>query len=244
MSDTLNWRGWDVADVLECILRASPNAKRIRTFRPVLPPPYAERAEISDMERALVANALMYRESTGLPFWDSVFLASGQSEIIPRGIIHAAMYHNGSDRGEAFFDVSSLRADSLRRYAADAARGEIVVVSSRVEMLDETIRHIPMIDFHIPASGIAERIVDAIIATVWGKPGFILCSGRSYHFYGDGLVNEVEMNALLARFLMFSPVVDRAWVAHQLLERACALRISPKNGEENVPTVVIRVGRR
>jgi hypothetical protein len=48
----------------------------------------------------------------------------------------------------------------------------------------------------------------------------------------------VEWMDFLGRALLFAPIVDRAYLAHQLLERRCALRISAVGDEKPVPRVV------
>jgi hypothetical protein len=47
-------------------------------------------------------------------------------------------------------------------------------------------------------------------------------------YYGDAMLDDRGLTRFLARCLLFAPVIDRAWVGHQLLESACALRISAK----------------
>lgn len=42
----------------------------------------------------------------------------------------------------------------------------------------------------------------------------------------------------LGRALLFTPVVDGRWVAHQMIEGQCALRVSPGNAQQIVPVVV------
>jgi hypothetical protein len=46
---------------------------------------------------------------------------------------------------------------------------------------------------------------------------------------------------MLARALLLAPIIDRAWVAHQLIERACGLRISPGKTYAQPPIVIDQV---
>jgi hypothetical protein len=46
---------------------------------------------------------------------------------------------------------------------------------------------------------------------------------------------------MLAKALLFAPIIDRAWVAHQMIERACGLRISPGKTYSQGPIVVDEV---
>jgi len=58
--------------------------------------------------------------------------------------------------------------------------------------------------------------------------GFIVETDRSYHFYGAELLTGQEWSQFLGRALQFSPIVDRAWIAHQLIDLSCNLRIAPR----------------
>lgn len=55
----------------------------------------------------------------------------------------------------------------------------------------------------------------------------MLETDRSYHFYGAELQTVSEQTAFLARALFYSPIVDRAWIAHQLIDKRSNLRIAP-----------------
>jgi hypothetical protein len=47
-----------------------------------------------------------------------------------------------------------------------------------------------------------------------------------------------ELIDFLARALMYSPIIDRAYIAHQLLEKRCSLRISGKENKSSLPKVI------
>ncbi len=68
--------------------------------------------------------------------------------------------------------------------------------------------------------------------------GFLLQSGESYHFYGKGLLDDRALVRFLGQALLLAPVIDRAWIAHQLIEGASALRISKKPSGSGEPVVV------
>jgi hypothetical protein len=99
-----------------------------------------------------------------------------------------------------------------------------------------------MLDFRIRPSDENEELAIKVLARL-GTPGTLVNSGNSYHFYGDRLLRG---GAALSRFLggasLFSPFVDQRWVAHQLIEGACALRVSPGKSFAAPPLVVRRVG--
>ena len=69
--------------------------------------------------------------------------------------------------------------------------------------------------------------------------GFLLNSGKSYHFIGTSMVAESALYGLMGRLIMFNPIVDKSWVAHQLVEGYCALRVTEKDG--GIPGVIREV---
>lgn len=99
-------------------------------------------------------------------------------------------------------------------------------------MADGSVCHIPMIDFHIPASETNLRVVCDVCEALGLNNGYLLESGVSYHFVGANPVSEEELMRILIDALLFCPIVDGAWICHQLKERSCSLRIDKKNGIE------------
>ena len=109
---------------------------------------------------------------------------------------------------------------------------------SEVLRKDGTIAHVPMLDFHAFKSPANLRIVEVIAQRLLPEGSILLDSGESYHLYGTKLLSEENFRLFLARALLFAPIVDRAYVAHQLIEGRCALRLSPGGGKITVPVVV------
>ena len=56
------------------------------------------------------------------------------------------------------------------------------------------------------------------------------------HFIGTKLIADSELTTFLGKLLMYNPIIDKSWIAHQLIEKYCALRISYKNGV--IPKVI------
>ena len=98
-----------------------------------------------------------------------------------------------------------------------------------------------MIDFHCPAQADNDELVSSTIAALAIGPGYLVESGESYHFYGLGLLSDSDLPAFLGKILLLCPIVDRAWVAHQLMEGVCALRVSPRSQQEIGPTLLAKL---
>ena len=185
-----------------------------------------------EREQEMFEKAINMQKNIGLPFWSGIMLSAFNNEAYSSALLKSAFHHNVIDnmlmidREEVAAGIK-LDGNDNRRWA----------VNSKVIMTDGRIRHIPMIDFHIPASQQNLRVVMDVCDVLGLTNGFILESGASYHYIGKKLMTEEELMSLLGNALLFSPIVDGAWISHQLRERSCSLRIDKKNGIE---TIVIK----
>jgi hypothetical protein len=198
---------------------------------------------LTPAEWRVVERGLELRRQTNLPFWDSVLVSSFASDAAIDGILEAAAFHNASDAGLERFLPGDDVAGRLREHWGRSSGRDYLAVSSSVECVDGTLAHIPLLDFHIPPSDHGLEVVKSALKYAEAGNGYILMSEKSYHFYGDDLLDERGLLRLLGRCLLFAPVIDRAWVAHQILESSCALRISPKASGGDPPRVVFRLGQ-
>jgi len=113
-----------------------------------------------------------------------------------------------------------------------------LTVLSEVLCRDGLVRHLPMVDFHALKSPENRRIVEAVSERLLPGRVILMDSGESYHAYGTQLLSEESLRQFLGRALLFVPVIDRAYVAHQLIEGRCALRLTSGGGKSQVPEVV------
>lgn len=109
---------------------------------------------------------------------------------------------------------------------------------SNVAMTFGRVLHIPHIDFRakVPENGQAickEKILSVIAKNPKALPGWLLCSGQSYHYIGAKLFTLDEWLDFMGLCLLcedgkdpnrFSPV-DRLWVGHCLRRKKTVLRI-------------------
>jgi hypothetical protein len=234
--------GRDAVEVLGHLVSRSGKISKCFVFEPIVPP-LLQQDKTLGSGMGLVDHAISLRSSSGLPFWDALMLLASEAESPPRTLFRSALRHNRPKDNELrSIDVVRFSAESIRTMAASLDSGRLLALQSRVLLSDGTFRHIPMLDFHVKASDQSVGIVETILE-VLGMSGFVLSSGKSYHFYGGELLEEFALPGFLGKALLFSPIVDRAWVAHQLMESACALRISPRAEYGGAPRVVARVNR-
>jgi hypothetical protein len=234
------WPSIDSSAVISGLVGSHPEISRIYVFEPSMTPLLQERFSPSTQEQEAISLGLELKRKYNLPFWEGVLLSLFHAERPSTRLLRAAAHHNETAGNFIPIERNAVSASHLRELASGYIDHRMLAVSSRVKLRDGSNRHFPMLDFHCPVSPESLRLAQVVSEELFTGRGFILRSGDSYHFYGNGLLTESELIAFLGRALLFTPIIDRAWVAHQLLESACALRISPRSSAGGAPTVVAR----
>ena len=104
-------------------------------------------------------------------------------------------------------------------------------ITSKVKLRNGESRHIPQVDFACPySSKNLEKVHRCLSHFVKIKPGYILKSGRSYHFYSSTLLTQRKWevfigNSLLCNLRGKSVVVDARWFAYSIRRGFSNLRI-------------------
>jgi len=202
-------------------------------------PQIENRSRLEPAEKAAVVTGLHLRETLRLPFWEGVLLAASTGECSGgNGLIKAAEFHQTIGSRRTWLSVREVEAPRLEAMCTEAEqRGDMLAVTSAIRLADGVIQHVPMMDFHLAYSSPATTLLTKLVAH-WGVPGALLRSGKSYHFYGRSLVDQIGLARFLGRALLYTPIVDRAWIAHQLIEQSCALRISARPEYGGTPTLL------
>lgn len=133
---------------------------------------------------------------------------------------------------------NEFSVDYLRGFTKGLADHQLLGVTSRVSLLGGAEAHIPMMDFSCDISDENSEILVRLLKDIHKKKGFLLESGRSYHYYGIGLLTEVEWRIFLGKCLLMSGYSDGRYIGHQLVDGYCALRLTSGNLKNRVPTVV------
>lgn len=117
--------------------------------------------------------------------------------------------------------------------------GRVLAISSRVQLRGRAAcAHIPMMDFAVECSEVAQfRVVESVRGLGFSR-GVVLASGRSYHFYGMDLLSGAGWLSFMHRSLLLAPLVDVRYVAHRLLERRGILRLTASVVKPTEPRVV------
>jgi hypothetical protein len=225
MSQSNHVIGSEAPRFVEFLIERLVEIETIKLFHATPSDPVQDDVSISPTEQARISRALVIREQLKLPFWDSLLLDLSNHPGDAPNVLRRAVRHNPQDLNSFVLHRSDVTEATLRRTIAALPGGSTLAMSSRVATTKGEVRHLPMVDFHCAACAANDHLVRAVLKEL-GLPGYVAKSGRSYHFYGCTLVDEAFMMNFLARALLFGPIIDRAWIAHQLIERACGLRIS------------------
>jgi len=124
----------------------------------------------------------------------------------------------------------------------DRLRGTLIGIVSRVNLSSNKAAHIPMMDFKCEISNENLQTLIKMLRSITIGPGYLLESGRSYHFFATQLISEEEWRTFLGRCLLMSGYSDDRYIGHQLVDGHCVLRLSGGNLKERIPTVVAEIG--
>jgi hypothetical protein len=217
----------DVTGITLFILNASLESNRV-VDEPELKP--------------IVAEALHLRKEYKIPFWEAVLLLARRDNSQALNLVlDAAIHHQPMSDAVERIDLSTGGQFSgrLREITDGVDERHIVALSSRVMTgSSQPSAHLQILDFRIRPSEENERLARDILKRV-GVEGILLNSGNSYHFYGHRIMSsDAEMSGFLGKASLFAPFVDQRWIAHQMIEGACALRISRGKSFSRPPVFV------
>jgi hypothetical protein len=234
--------GFDAMRAVQELVRSIPAISAVRVFK-YQPPPAAQlRIERNDVENRLFEKALRLRENYQLPFWDSLLLSCFSCDQVPYSILNAAQLHVSHRSSEMEVQRSNVLDGALHRLAADLERDSSLAIVSEACTINGMNEHIPLLDFHIPHSETNQNIVITILNSLLPSGFILLRSGRSYHAWGTKTITSKDYTVFLARAMLYSPIIDRAYLAHQLIENRSALRISEGYPDKPIPSVIFTVG--
>ena len=233
----------DITDVLPLLIGRLPQIAVVTIREIRVPPSLQNRVPPLPELAPLVDTALRLRKTYDFPFWDALLLtAERRQKGIAAEILDGASFHQPMTSAvrTQTIDATSLTPRTVANHARKMSNGNIAVVSSRVKLHNGSEAHLPLLDFSLPPSRVNDKVVEQIIIRL-GQHGYLLDSGNSYHFYGDVLLSDSGYREFLGEALLFSPLVDHRWIAHQLVEGACALRVSGGKDGSTLPRLVAEI---
>jgi hypothetical protein len=144
------------------------------------------------------------------------------------------------DRGERIAIKLSRReisSESLRGLA-HRLHNKLLGIVSKVELVGGRLAHIPMMDFMCAPSPDNLETVSHLLSRLHQGRGWLLESGRSYHYYGCRLLTDPEWRVFLGKCLLMSGFTDDRYIGHQLVDGHCVLRLSSRKASSVSPMIV------
>lgn len=117
----------------------------------------------------------------------------------------------------------------------------LIGLGSYVRLKDASPASLFFLDFTCPQSIENLNNVKTLVHDLGLLPGFILNSGRSYHFYHNGVITFEDWEKKLNE-ATFSDIVDYNWLYFQLGRGYSVLRISTNSIKQCLPTVIEAIG--
>jgi hypothetical protein len=142
-----------------------------------------------------------------------------QIDAMGQSLVHSGPFAGVRVRIGELDEVLSVRF----RAASDSA----VSISSRI--MDEAgsqIGHLGLMNLHPVGFRDPEELWRAVQQVVDYMPGYLLSSGRYFHYYGKRLLRPHEWVSFLAQFLMPCVLVSPRYVGHSLHRGFCTLRLN------------------
>ena len=227
--------GAETAECLSYLARTNPGIKQFGSVIIDRPAPLQERLNLTTYELKSFNEALHIRKETRLPFWDSLLLSTFDKGDFPDRLLEQAKFHQVTIGKEQWIDSQRVLQGELIKISRNHVGPSMLSILSQVRMINGEDRHFIFIDFHIPASPTNTRIVNKVASQLLNYPALIIESGVSYHLIGTKLVDQHEFRTTLANALLYGPITDRAYIAHQLIEGRAALRYSKGGHADAVP---------
>ena len=226
-------RDMGLAAFLPAMLRCN-GIKQVE-LRAVERAPSLQRRSSSAQLDALVEQARAAYRASRVTFWEELMrLAESASPNLRREIFAQALYHRDESEGQidTWTELEQF-LDDLEHGKYDSLPGRsIVALTSRVQVQKTDLElHIPMVDFRLDSDPANDELATELLK-VLGEPGYLVDSGRSYHFYGQTLVTHEDFYRFLGRAQLMSHYADQRWIGHQLISGKAALRISSGCDEE------------
>jgi hypothetical protein len=133
---------------------------------------------------------------------------------------------------------NQVSAKSLKTLAQSLQGRQLLGVISKVSLAEGGSGHIPMMDFMCAPSAANLAALTRLFREIGQEKGWLLESGRSYHYYGVELLTDEEWRVFLGKCLLMFGYVDDRYIGHQLVDGHCVLRLSTGRLKASVPSAV------
>jgi hypothetical protein len=228
-------KGMPTAQILKSLISENQIISAIFVFKYRNPPALQQRLELTLEENTVLAKATALRNFSRLPFWEALMLSCfGEQRDFSR-LLREAMFHQPHANSLLRISRDEVLVDRLPELMDMQPTGHHLSFISKIELEGGITKQLPLLDFHCPESVENDRLVSEVCKRLFQNTTLVFSSGKSYHALGLEPLDELGFRKFLARSLFFAPIVDARYVAHQLLEGECALRLSNSVDKPNRP---------
>jgi hypothetical protein len=207
-------------------------------------PSLQRRSSSTELDDLIEQAREAYKKSR-ISFWEELMrLAESAPPSVRRMIFAEALYHRDETEGQVdtWCELNQFLTD-LEQGRYESLPGRLIVaLTSRVRIRSDGHElHIPMVDFRLDSGPANDELATELLKAL-SMPGYLVDSGRSYHFYGKVAISRDDFWRFLGRAQLMSYYADQRWIGHQLISGKAALRISSSdNGETASPRFVTSI---
>ena len=209
----------------QALVRQLPEVQSLFVTQYKIPPKYEDRVTMGTQTKQLLAQALNLRNKIGMPFWDAVITKAMAIGPINETILDGALYHQHIDKNVHEIPRSDVLSTGI---VASVENTDIMypwAVLSEVRTKHGKKCHFPMLDFRCEVSEpnliSLQRVAHRLLKCPWA----IIESNTSYHLIVASLIDYKEFVSFLGAASLLGPLVDRSYIAHQLINGIAGLRI-------------------
>jgi len=238
MKDLFTLLGKPAPEFYTDVVKLLPAVQEISIAKYTPPPPIQRRVTLSDQEILLVNLAAKVRASSSHSFLQILMEMCTEATHPVEGILDSINYHQKHPSARTWVCRESVLNGKLISLCANASSSEPLAFFSRVKVGSNECYSLPLLDMRIPKSPKSLNIIASIANRLLGTRFAILETHKSYHLVGITLLKEIAIKDFLAHAILYSPITDHAYVAHQLLEGESSLRLTAHFEDALSPAVV------
>lgn len=222
----------------EEILAINSSVKNINVFFYKLLPKFQDRSDTLPQDSLLFGKARELAISKDIPFHDAAITCALAEERVDMSFINTFTKANPIQPNRRLISRSDVATGVLKTLAQETQLPDVLSVTSEVRFLCGAILHLPMCDFRCPVTKKNEMQVTQIAYHLLPQGGVLINSGGSYHLLGTKTITHDELIRFFGSCLMFTPVMDRMYIAHHLIRGYGSLRISRNANSIHFPTII------
>lgn len=142
-----------------------------------------------------------------------------QIGAIPQALVHTGPFDGWRTR------VGELEGVLYRMVSTRSSTA--TSLTSRVwNEMGHHVGHLALMNLHPVGFTNAHEVREAVKLVVDGRSGYLLDSGRYFHYYGRQLLTAQDWLRFLSQFLMPCVLVSPRYIGHSLYRGFCALRLN------------------